>query len=242
MSSELHRRRLIAAVAVASMLSACSQSPAPPAQASTTPAESTQAQPTAPPPATTPSDNPQKDATVSELLAPSSNATAAGNGAAGASAAGAAPPPATSAPPAAADNAEYATVVSVKKIDGPQQVCTDETVVEKRPQQDPHKVAGTAIGAIAGGLIGSRFGGGSGKTVATVGGAVAGGAIGHKVQENHQDKDTVTRVVKHCRPVEPSEAGRTLYDIVYSYQGQTHQARLDYDPGDRVELPVRSVE
>ena len=95
---------------------------------------------------------------------------------------------------------------------------------------------------IAGGLIGSCFGGGSGKTVAMVGGAVAGGAIGHKVQENHQNKDTVTRVVKHCRPVEASEAGRTLYDIVYSYQGQTYQARLDYDPGDRVELPVRSVE
>ena len=40
---------------------------------------------------------------------------------------------------------------------------------------------GTATGAVAGGLIGNQFGGGSGRTVATVIGALAGGVIGNNI-------------------------------------------------------------
>ncbi len=43
---------------------------------------------------------------------------------------------------------------------------------------------GTAVGAIAGGVIGSQFGKGTGKTVATVGGAVAGGYIGKELTKD----------------------------------------------------------
>ena len=143
---------------------------------------------------------------------------------------------------AAPDGVEFTRVISVQKIPGPRQICTDQTVVERREPEDKHKVAGTVIGAIAGGVIGSQFGGGRGRTVATVGGAVAGGAIGRKVQGNHQDQDTVTRVVKHCRPATKEEEGLVLYDVVYAYQGQNLHVRLDHDPGDRLELPVRGVE
>ena len=138
---------------------------------------------------------------------------------------------------------EYARVVSVKQIPGPRQICTNQTVVERRKPEDRHRVAGTVIGALAGAVVGHQIGGGRGRTVATVGGAVAGGAIGRKVQGDHQDNDTVTRVVKHCRPATQAETqGATLYDVVYAYQGQNLHVRLDYDPGDRVELPVRGVE
>jgi uncharacterized protein YcfJ len=143
---------------------------------------------------------------------------------------------------AASDGVEFARVISVQKIPGPQQICTDQTVVERRQPEDKNKVAGTVIGAIAGGVIGHQFGGGRGRTVATVGGAVAGGAIGRKVQGDHQDQDTVTRVVKHCRPVTKAEQGQVLYDVIYAYQGQNLHVRLDHDPGDRIELPVRGVE
>ena len=234
MSIRPHSLRLAMAVAIACVVGACTQSSLPPPQANANPAPAAQT----PPPGPDAQANQQQNATLTELLAPASQQPAAAGNAPAAAPAEAALPP-SSAP---ADGADYATVISVKKIEGPQQVCHDETVVEKRPQEDKHKVAGTVIGAIAGGVIGNQFGGGRGRTVATVGGAVAGGAIGHKVQENHQDKDTVTRVVKRCQPVAASEAGKPLYDIVYSYEGQTYQARLDYDPGDRVELPVRSVE
>ncbi len=74
--------------------------------------------------------------------------------------------------------------------------CHDVVVYKERPVRDHDRVAGTAIGAVAGGLIGSRFGGGSGKTVATVGGAVAGGYAGNQIQKHHQHRKyrTVERV------------------------------------------------
>jgi outer membrane lipoprotein SlyB len=63
------------------------------------------------------------------------------------------------------------------------------TVVDVREvhHKDKHLGAGTAIGAIAGGVLGSTVGKGDGRTAATVGGAVAGGAIGHQVEKNNRD-------------------------------------------------------
>lgn len=56
-------------------------------------------------------------------------------------------------------------------------------------QQVRHKSSqlgvGTAIGAVAGGLLGHTIGKGDGRTAATVGGAVAGGAVGHQVEKNN---------------------------------------------------------
>ena len=48
---------------------------------------------------------------------------------------------------------------------------------------------GMVIGAIAGGLLGSTIGGGSGRTAATVVGAVAGGAVGNEVGKNTGSPD-----------------------------------------------------
>ena len=204
------------------------------------------------PPAQPAPNDPQKNASVAELIS-GSNATQPATTPPPAPAVqaaqnppGAASPGEASNPAAPADTAgvvEYARVVSVQKIPGPRQICSNQTVVERRAPEDRHRVAGTVIGALAGGVLGHQIGGGRGRTVATVGGAVAGGAIGRKVQADQQDRDTVTRVVRHCRPATQAEAeGATLYDVVYSYQGQNLHARLDYDPGDRVELPVRGVE
>jgi uncharacterized protein YcfJ len=219
---------------------------APPSNAASSNAADAQAAPQPAPPApasATPPAAGQQNASVAELLAgstaPANPPPPAGPG--GSALAEGSEPAADNAA-AAADGVEFARVISVQKIPGPRQICTDQTVVERREPEDKHKVAGTVIGAVAGGVIGSQFGGGRGRTVATVGGAVAGGAIGRKVQANHQDQDTVTRVVKHCRPVTKEEEGQVLYDVVYAYQGQNLHVRLDHDPGDRIELPVRGVE
>lgn len=40
---------------------------------------------------------------------------------------------------------------------------------------------GTVGGAVVGGVVGSAFGGGAGKTAATIGGAVVGGVVGNQV-------------------------------------------------------------
>ncbi len=44
-----------------------------------------------------------------------------------------------------------------------------------------NSAAGTVVGAIAGGLIGSQFGHGGGRAAATVGGVFLGGAVGHSI-------------------------------------------------------------
>lgn len=74
--------------------------------------------------------------------------------------------------------------------------CHNETVYRYQTVKDPHRITGTAIGALAGGLIGHQIGGGRGRDLATVGGAVAGGVAGHKIQRHHQQRRvrTVQRV------------------------------------------------
>lgn len=51
--------------------------------------------------------------------------------------------------------------------------------------QDQGAIAGTALG----GLLGSRFGGGSGQVLATAGGALAGAAIGGAIGKNMDKTD-----------------------------------------------------
>lgn len=79
-------------------------------------------------------------------------------------------------------------------------VCRDVRVRDKA--SDNHRIAGTAIGAVAGGLLGHQIGGGKGKTLATVGGAVAGGYAGNKIQEHHQDENVHYHTERRCHEVE----------------------------------------
>ncbi len=149
------------------------------------------------------------------------------------------PPPVYDGP---IDDTRFARVVSVSQLTQPQRVCSNETVTERRPPGDRHQVAGTVIGAIAGGVIGHQIGGGRGRDLATVGGAVGGGVIGKEIQKSHQEGDVVTRTVQHCRTVTPGRDVAALYDVVYAYQGQNFHVKLDHDPGDRIPLPVRGLD
>lgn len=45
-------------------------------------------------------------------------------------------------------------------------------------------VAGTAIGGVAGGVLGNQVGGGRGRTAATVAGAIGGALIGNAIERN----------------------------------------------------------
>lgn len=76
-------------------------------------------------------------------------------------------------------------------------VCREERVRHVR-SSDNHQIAGTAIGAIAGGLLGNQVGGGNGKTLATVAGAVGGGVVGHNVQKNHQRERAYYTTERRC--------------------------------------------
>ncbi|MDR7098724.1 uncharacterized protein YcfJ [Lysobacter niabensis] len=77
--------------------------------------------------------------------------------------------------------------------------CYDVQVEKPKEVKDTHKVAGTALGAVAGGLLGNQVGGGSGKKVATVAGAAGGAYAGRKIQQNQQNK-TGTVTERRCDP------------------------------------------
>ena len=83
--------------------------------------------------------------------------------------------------------------------DGSRVVCEDVEV--QRAGGDPNRVAGTAAGAVIGGLVGNQIGSGSGRKLATVGGAVAGGAIGRNVQGNSQESRGDRIVETRCERV-----------------------------------------
>lgn len=141
---------------------------------------------------------------------------------------------------ASAEGPQYAKVVSAKPIkkttSNPHQECHNEAVTVHKPVKDKHQIAGTAIGAVAGGLLGNQVGGGNGKKLATAAGAVAGGYAGNKVQERHQENATQTVNKQVCKTVDNPVTKIVGYDVKYEYNGTVHTTRMDHDPGAQVEI------
>lgn len=133
---------------------------------------------------------------------------------------------------------EYAEVLAVKPvketIKTPRQVCQDVTVTRQKPVQDQHKIAGTAIGAVVGGLLGNQIGGGNGKKIATVAGAVGGGYAGNKVQGSMQANDTYTTTENRCSTVTDTSEKVVGYDVKYQLDGKEGRVRMESDPGSRI--------
>lgn len=134
-----------------------------------------------------------------------------------------------------------ADVVAVKEVTEtvvtPRETCRDVQVRHQAPVQDEHRIAGTAVGAVAGGLLGHTIGGGTGKTVATVAGAAAGGYAGNQVQKNMQQNDVVTSTERRCTTVN-EKAHRTVgYDVTYRLEGKEGVVRMPSRPG--ATLPVK---
>lgn len=136
---------------------------------------------------------------------------------------------------------EFAEVLAVKPVTEttktPKEICEDVVVNEQAPVKDTNRIAGTAIGAVAGGLLGSQVGGGTGRTVATVAGAAAGGYAGNQVQKNMQEKNTVSRTERRCRTVQESHTRTIGYDVRYRLGEEEGQVRMDHEPGPRI--PVK---
>ena len=135
---------------------------------------------------------------------------------------------------------DYAQVVNVEEItetvNTPREVCEDVVVTRKAPVKDEHKIAGTALGAVVGGVLGNQIGGGSGKKLATVAGAAAGGYAGNKVQGNMQDKDTYTTTERRCQTVTDTSENVVGYSVTYMIGAQEGTVRMDEKPGHRIPL------
>lgn len=139
------------------------------------------------------------------------------------------------------DKQQYADVLNVKPITEtirtPRQECHDEVVTHQRPVKDENRIAGTAIGAVVGGLLGHQVGGGNGKKVATVAGAVGGGYAGNKVQQNMQQGDTYQTTEHRCKTVTDTEEKVSGYEVRYRLKGKEDTVRMDHEPGSTI--PVR---
>lgn len=137
---------------------------------------------------------------------------------------------------------QFADVVSVKPIKEiirtPREECHSETITHQRPVQDENRVAGTAIGAVIGGVLGHQVGGGRGKKLATVAGAAAGGYAGNEVQKGMQERDTYTTVEQRCRTVTDTQEKISGYEVTYVFEGRQGMLRMDEAPAERIPADV----
>ncbi|AMG58282.1 glycine zipper 2TM domain-containing protein [Pantoea vagans] len=135
---------------------------------------------------------------------------------------------------------QYAQVLAAtpikESIKQPRQECRNVTLTHRRTVQDENRLAGSVLGAVAGGVLGHQFGGGRGKDVATVAGALAGGYAGNQVQGGLQDRDTYTTTEQRCKTVYDKQEKKLGYDVTYKIGDQQGKIRMENDPGTRIPL------
>lgn len=135
---------------------------------------------------------------------------------------------------------EYAKVIAVtpvtESVNTPREECTDQVVTRQEPVKDTHKIAGTVLGAVAGGLLGDAIGGGGKNTAAKIAGAAAGGYAGNKTQGSLQKNDTYQTTEQSCETVFDVSERTVGYDVRYRIGDVPGEVRLDHDPGDTIPL------
>jgi len=139
---------------------------------------------------------------------------------------------------AAPSGAEVVSAKALSKtIKTPRQDCHDEQVTHTKQAKDQHQLVGTGIGAVVGGLLGSRIGGGNTRIVTGLAGAAAGGYAGNKIEQKVQQGDTYTTTEQRCVTVYDTHEEPAGYEVVYTLDGKRHHVHMDHDPGK--EIPVR---
>ena len=77
--------------------------------------------------------------------------------------------------------------------------------------QGPRENTGTLVGAVAGGLIGSQFGGGTGERIAAgLAGAAIGGMIGNRIGAGMDDEDKQRAYAAQVQALESSRSGAAV--------------------------------
>ncbi|PKM23229.1 MAG: hypothetical protein CVV10_00310 [Gammaproteobacteria bacterium HGW-Gammaproteobacteria-14] len=131
----------------------------------------------------------------------------------------------------------FARVIKVDPVtvswQEPRNVCQQVIVQRSVEGPDSTRVAGTVLGAAAGGLLGNQVGGGSGKKVATVIGALAGAQLGNQARSVPR---TYNATEQQCHTVMESRSRTTGYQVTYQLGQQQGVVHMDKRPGDY--LPV----
>ena len=124
-----------------------------------------------------------------------------------------------------------------KTVKTPRKECHDEQVTHTKAPKDQDRLVGTGVGAVVGGLLGSRIGGGNTRIVTGLAGAAAGGYAGNKIEQKVQKGDTYTTTEQRCVTVYDSHEESRGYEVEYMLDGKRHRVHMDHDPGK--EIPVR---
>ena len=124
-----------------------------------------------------------------------------------------------------------------KTIKTPRKECHDEQVTHTKPIKDHDRLVGTGIGAVVGGLLGSRVGGGNTRIVTGLAGAAAGGYAGNKIQQKVQQGNTYDTTEQRCITAYDTHEEPAGYEVVYMLDGKRHHVHMDHDPGQKI--PVR---
>ena len=129
------------------------------------------------------------------------------------------------------------TKALTKTIKNPRKECHDEQVTHTKEAKDKDRLVGTGVGAVVGGLLGSRVGGGNTRIFTGLAGAAAGGYAGNKIEQKVQKGDTETTTEQRCVTVYDTHEEPNGYEVVYMLDGKRHHVHLDHDPGKQI--PVR---
>lgn len=138
----------------------------------------------------------------------------------------------------------YADIVQVdpvvETVRVPREVCRDEVATHQQAPADENKVAGTAIGAIVGGLLGNQVGGGNGKKLATAAGAVAGAFAGNRVQGELQTRNTYQTTERVCETAYDSQQNTVGYNVTYRVGEKEYSVQMAEKPtGERLEVDAK---
>jgi uncharacterized protein YcfJ len=102
---------------------------------------------------------------------------------------------------------------------------------DRSEARDPNRIAGTALGAIVGGVIGHQIGDNNAGTVA---GALLGGIAGNQIERRQQEQGDLD--LSRCRTIASGDGPLQGYDVRYEYNGRQYVTRMSSNPGRYLRL------
>jgi uncharacterized protein YcfJ len=128
-----------------------------------------------------------------------------------------------------------------ERVNTPRQECRTEYVRETYYEAPRRSNTGAIIGGVAGGLVGSRFGGGNGRIATAAIGAGLGAVIGDRYDNNGRDygrERVATRPVESCVTVDNWQQVPAGYLVNYEYNGRQYSTMTERDPGRYIPVHV----
>lgn len=141
----------------------------------------------------------------------------------------------------ASDFTDTAKVVSSKPIYQTYTTQECHLVTVAAPPQAPQErqMGGSILGGVAGALLGSQIGQGSGRVAAGALGAIAGAITGDRIQ-NDQAQAAAPQQQQVCRDVQRQEI--TGYEVHYVYAGHRASTVTNYPPGPTINIAITAVQ